>query len=310
MNIIVTGASGFVGSAIVVELLARGHSVCLALRKPGQAASFGDKVSRAVVGDLAQPVDWSPHLDGIDALVHSAGVAHGRTRAAAKQLFTVNVDATDRLMRAAHRAGVRQAIHISSVRAITGASCDEIVKEDHRPEPTNDYGRSKLEGEKATAASGLTGAILRPPLVHGAHVRGNLALLARAAATPLPLPFAGLTARRSIVSDRNLASAVGHLLERPQSAMMTALIADPEPLSVSEIVIALRTAAGRLPRLVSASGWLPHLLAATGQRQLWESLAGRLELAPRRLAVFGWQPVEETDKGLQRTMDAVLGQSE
>ena len=185
----------------------------------------------AIIGDLAQPIDWSPHLDGVDALVHAAGLAHAPTKAAERQLFAVNVEATDRLMRAAKQAGVSHAIHISSVRAIAGASCEDIIEEDHRPEPTNDYGRSKLESEKAVAASGLHGAILRPPLVHGAHVRG-VALLARLAATPLPLPLplGGLNARRSIVSDRNLASAVAFVLERPQVQMITALVADAAPL--------------------------------------------------------------------------------
>lgn len=305
MKILVTGATGLVGSAIVTELLARGHDVHLALRKPEQATRFGGKVSHAVVGNLADPVDWSPHLDGVEALVHAAGLAHARTRAAARQLFAINVEATDRLMRAAQRAGVRQAIHVSSVRAIAGACCDEPIEEDRPPAPTNDYGRSKLEGEKAVAASGLAGAILRPPLVHGAHVRGNLALLARAAATPLPLPLGGLTARRSIVSDRNLAAAVAHLVERPQAAMIAALVADAAALTVTEIVVKLRAAAGHSPRLVAAPGLLSRLLAASGQRQLWESLAGRLELAPRRLAALGWQPVEASEAGLARTMAAL-----
>jgi nucleoside-diphosphate-sugar epimerase len=302
MKVLVTGASGIVGSAIVTELLARGHSIRLALRRPDQASRFGGGVTHAMIGDLAEPVDWAAHLDGVDALVHAAGLAHARTKAAQRQLFAVNVDATDRLMRAAQRAGVSQAIHISSVRAVTGATSEAVVVEDQPPNPTNDYGRSKLLGEKAVAASGVAGAILRPPLVHGAYVRANLALLAKAAASPLPLPFGGLNARRSIVSDRNLASAVAYLLEQPQQGMLTALVADAEALSGTDIVIKLRAAAGRPPRLMTATAWLPPLLAAIGQRQIWDSLAGRLELAPRRLAALGWQPVEPSDAGLARTI--------
>jgi nucleoside-diphosphate-sugar epimerase len=304
MNVLVTGASGFVGSAIVAELLQRGYAVRVAVRRAEQAARFGN-VSSAIIGDLAQPIDWAPHLDGIDAVVHAAGLAHAPTKAASRQLAAVNVEATDRLMRAAKQAGVAHAIHISSVRAIAGGSCDDVIEEDHRPEPTNAYGRSKLESERAVMASGLGGVILRPPLVHGAHVRGNLALLARVAATALPLPLGGLNARRSIVSDRNLASAVAFLLERPHAQMITALVADAAPLSASEIVAKLRAGIGRTPRLIAVPGLLSPLFAALGQRQLWQSLAGRLELAPRRLAALGWRPVESSDAGLARTIKAL-----
>ena len=304
MKVLVTGASGFVGSAIVAELLARGHIVRVALRTPTQATSVG-QLSQAIIGDMTQPIDWMPHLDGIEAIVHAAGLAHASTREAERQLFAVNVEATERLMQAAKRAGIAQAIHISSVRAVSGASCDDVIAEDHAPAPTNAYGRSKLESENVVRASGLGGAILRPPLVHGAHVKGNLALLARVAATPLPLPLGGLTGRRSIVSDRNLASAVAFLLERRQTPMLTALVADARPLSATEIVAKLRAAAGRSPRLVAAPGALSALFALLGKAELWHSLAGSLEVAAHRLAALGWQPVEQSDAGLARTMSAL-----
>jgi nucleoside-diphosphate-sugar epimerase len=306
-HVLVTGGSGFVGSAIVRELLAHGFRLRLAVRDPRQAASLGDTVSAAVIGDLAEPVDWSRHLEGIDAVVHAAGLAHAETKSAAKQLFKVNAEATDRLMQAARRAGVRATVYISSVRAVTGTRYDELVTEDHAPQPTNDYGRSKLDGERAVAASGLSGTILRPPLVHGANVRGNLALLARAAALPLPLPLGGLTAPRSIVSDRNLASAVAHVLERPPDGLVTALVADTSPLTATEIVTLLRRSLGRDPGLIAAPGPLSLLFAAVNRRQHWDSLAGRLELAPARLAATGWRPVESSDAGLARTMRAIQG---
>lgn len=302
MNILVTGASGFVGSAVTAELLARGHDIRLALRRPEQAARFNGRVSVAIIGDLSGPVDWSPHLHGVDVLVHAAGLAHAGGNVTSRQLFAVNAEATDRLMRAAQRAGVGQAIYISSARAIAGTRCDDVIEEDRPPQPTNEYGRSKLAGEAAVAESGLAGAILRPPLVHGAHVRGNLALLARAAAMPLPLPLGGLNAPRSIVSDRNLASAVAHLIERPQSYMITALVADARPLSASEIVAKLRAGIGRSPGLVAVPGVLSRILALSRHETLWDSLAGRFELAPRRLAANGWRPVEASDAGLTRTM--------
>jgi nucleoside-diphosphate-sugar epimerase len=306
-HVLVTGGSGFVGSAIVHELLARGHRLRLALRHPAQAAPFAGKVTTAIIGDLAEPIDWSPHLDDIDSLVHAAGLAHAGTSSASKQLFAVNAQATDRLLRAARRAGVRQAIYISSARAIEDTCCDELIGEDHLPRPTNDYGRSKLEGEQAVAASGVPGVSLRPPLVHGANVRGNLALLARAAAMPLPLPLGGLSARRSIISDRNLASAVAHLLERPQTEMTTALVADAQPLTASEIVARLRAGIGRRPGLISMPSTLSLLFTAINRRSLWDSLAGRFELAPERLAATGWRPIESSDTGLARTIRSIRG---
>jgi len=138
-------------------------------------------------------------------------------------------------------------------------------------------------------------------------VRGNLALLARAAALPIPLPLGGLTARRSIVSDRNLASAVAHVLEQTRTGVITALVADAQPLTVSEIVAGLRKAAGKGPGLFAMPRTMAMTLALLNQRETWNSLAGRLELAPTRLSAIGWRPVEDSGAGLARTMTGASG---
>ncbi|MGM4906765.1 NAD-dependent epimerase/dehydratase family protein [Tardiphaga sp. 866_E4_N2_1] len=305
MRILITGASGFTGPAIVHELLGRGHTVVLALRQPHKAARYGAGLSVVTIGDLAGPIDWQPHLEGIDAVIHGAALAHAGTHTTTQHLFAVNADGTDRLVRHCRRAGVGQVIYISSVRALVGTCSETAVEEDYAPQPTNDYGRSKLAAELAVIASGVKGAILRPPLVYGAFVRGNLALLARAAASPLPLPLGGLQGKRSIVSDRNLGSAVAFLLDQPPSEMTTALVSDSEPVTLTELVMKLRAVDARTARLFAMPGLLKLLFAAAGRSSQWDSLSGRLELRPRRLAALGWTPVESSLDGLTRLMHSL-----
>jgi nucleoside-diphosphate-sugar epimerase len=306
MNVLLTGASGFVGSAILRELLAEGHHLRLPLRRPDFAANACDRVTTVQIGDLDAPIDWAPLLDGVDAVVHSAGLAHEGASGSEARLFAVNVTATDALMRAAAQAGVRRVVHISSVRAIVGRKNDDRIEEDATPAPTDAYGRSKLAAETAVMGAGVHGVILRPPVVHGAGVRANMRALARLAATSIPLPLADLRAKRSIVSDRNLASAVVHALRLNNADICTALVADPSPLSIPEIVTAFRAALGKRPLLVPASTLLKALLRLGRRDDLWDSLAGPLVLTPSRLAASGWQPPETSEAGLARTVRAVV----
>ena len=306
MNVLLTGASGFVGSAILSELVAGGHHLSLPLRRPGSAGHASDRVTTVQISDLGAPIDWASLLDGVDAVVHSAGLAHEGASGSEARLFAVNVTATDALMRAAARAGVRRVVHISSVRAVVGRTSDARIEEETAPAPTDAYGRSKLAAEAAVAGAGVHGVILRPPVVHGAGVRANMRALARLAATPIPLPLADLDAKRSIVSDRNLASAVAHALGLNNTGIFTALVADPSPLSIAEIVTSFRTALGKRPLLVPASTLVKALLRLVRRDDLWDSLAGPLVLTPNRLATSGWRPPETSEAGLARTIRAIV----
>ena len=210
------------------------------------------------IGDLAGQIDWAPVLEGMEGLVHAAGLAHGKENEF--RLNAVNVTATERLMRAAVQAGVRQVVHISSIRAVTGRHAEFDIEEDAKPDPTDAYGRSKLMSEAAVLAAGVRGIILRPPLVYGAGVGANMRLLARLATSPLPLPFGGLNAKRSIVSDINLASATNHALQLSNTTAFTALVCDAEPVSVREMVTIFREALGRKPMLVPTPDIIPKLV--------------------------------------------------
>src|SRR5262245_24704880 len=193
MRILVTGASGFVGAALCRELLARGHAVCAAVRRPTALVGAPSELRRAPVEDLAGDVDWRALLAGVDGVVHLAAIAH--RGAQESEIRRVNFEGTVRLARAA--AGfVRRFVFMSSVKVHGEDSGAGVYTETDRAQPMDAYGRSKLEAERAlenlAARSGLELALVRPPLVYGPGVKANFLRLLRWVDSGLPLPFASV----------------------------------------------------------------------------------------------------------------------
>ena len=178
-RILVTGASGFVGRAVIAGLAESGQTVRAAVRRP-PAPPFAAAVEVAEHGDLAATVDWRPLLAEVDQVVHLAGIAHSGRHTAPELYDRVNRDATAQLARAAAQAGVRRLVFVSSIRAQVGSFADHALTEDDPAAPTNAYGRSKLAAEAAIRDAGAPFTILRPVLLYGPGVKGNFALLMRA----------------------------------------------------------------------------------------------------------------------------------
>ena len=174
-RILVTGASGFVGRALVAELADAGHSVRAAMRQP--ADIFPRSVEVIAVSDLTRPVEWRPLLRDIDTVVHLAGIAHAGPEIAEEAYDRVNRLATAELAGAAKIMGIKHLVFMSSVRAQTGPASDTILRETDAPRPTDFYGRSKLAAEDAVRAAGVPFTILRPVLIYGPNVKGNFARL-------------------------------------------------------------------------------------------------------------------------------------
>src|SRR5258708_6434911 len=160
-RVLVTGASGFIGSAVVAALARDGHTVRAAVRRPH--LSFPDGVDVVQHPDLAEAFDWQPLLDGIDQVVHLAGIAH-TSGADAATYDRVKRRATARLAAAAVQARVEHFVFISSTRAKGGPAADHALTERDPPAPTEIYGRSKLAAEEAVRGSGVPFTILRPVL--------------------------------------------------------------------------------------------------------------------------------------------------
>jgi UDP-glucose 4-epimerase len=294
--IALTGATGFIGQYLLADLTKRGYRVRVLLRRPTplplQSAS-------AVVGDLARPQNMTAALADADAVIHSAGIAHAMSGLPEDDYRLLNTEATVRLARAAQRAGVRRFIFLSSIRAQSGPSAEEVLTEDLEPRPTDAYGRSKLAAERELAQLALDWVALRLTLVYGPGVKGNMAELVRIARSPYPLPLGGLNAKRSVLALENLTSAIETVLAVPQRLARAYIVADRQPLSIPEMIIILRRGLGRRSGLVAVPPRLLELaLGATGRGDIYRRLAGSLVADPAALLQLGWTPRLTAAEGL------------
>jgi UDP-glucose 4-epimerase len=275
-----------------------------AARRP--LPSFSDRVEVMQHGDLVQPVDWRPLLDGVDQVVHLAGIAHATGGIAAARYDAINREATAQLAAAAATADIRHFVFVSSIRAQIGAAADHPVTEGEPALPSDAYGRSKLAAEQAVRASGVPFTILRPVLLYGPGAKGNFALLARAAASRWPLPLKDFNNRRSLLSVDNFSSALSFVLATPATIGETYAVADPGvPPQLAEVIAALRRANGKRPRLwplPTACVEVP--LRAMRRGDLWDRIGGNLRVDPAKLLTAGWRPRHDTLTGLAAAVQA------
>jgi nucleoside-diphosphate-sugar epimerase len=296
--IALTGATGFVGRHLMEDMSRRGYRLRVLLRSPVPEFTAGEQV---LIGDLASPINLAEAMRGVDFVIHSAGIAHAMSGRPDDDYRSINREATRTLAHAARHAGVKRFIFLSSVRAQCGPVSDHCVGDDDAPHPTDPYGRSKLEAEQVLAEIGIPFAALRPSLVYGKGVKGNLAALFKLARTSWPLPFGAFQAKRSLVGLETLSCAVAHVIALDEAPNRALLVADPEPVSLAQIIAAYRKGLGRSPGLIPVPpamvGWALRL---AGKQEMAERLRGSLILAPTALAATGWQPMQATREGLER----------
>jgi nucleoside-diphosphate-sugar epimerase len=298
--IALTGATGFIGQHLLRELPRRGYRLRVLLRRPSAAAL---DCASAVVGDLARPMNMAAALADVDAVIHSAGLAHAMSGTPEDDYRVLNTEATIGLARAAQRAGARRFVFLSSIRAQSGPTAAGVLTEDQPPAPNEAYGASKLAAEQGLAALDIDWVALRLATVYGPGMKGNMADLVRLARAPYPLPLGGLTARRSLLALDNLTEAIVTVLSAHEPMRRPLLVAEPDPLTIPEMIAALRQGLGRRPGLVTVPApFLRALLRAAGRSEMYERLDGALVADAWALTALGWRPRVKTRDALAALM--------
>ncbi|MGD9501359.1 MAG: NAD-dependent epimerase/dehydratase family protein [Methyloceanibacter sp.] len=300
-RVLVTGASGFIGKRLAATLAGEGWTVRAAARDP-EAVPAASGIERVAMGDLASAVDWPALLEGVTHVAHLAGIAHAPGTLPDELYSRINAASVGELAKAA-RGKVERIVFLSSVRAQAGLSAERPLTEKDSPAPTDAYGRSKLAGERLLQQSGVPFTVLRPAVVYGNGVKGNIAALATLARTPMPLPLAGLDNRRSLLALDNLVAAIALVLRAREALNETFLVADAEPISVADLVAAMREGLGRKPHLVKMPlGAVKRLMGSFGREADFERIAGTFVVDPSKLMAIGWAPAITTREGIIRMM--------
>jgi len=322
-RILLTGSTGFVGGAVLAALCDRNeHAVRVALRTPHADTPdrAGGALDASVVGELNGSTHWDAAVEGVSTVIHLAGLAHlpSSTSEAERRFDAVNRAAAVALGRACLRAGVRRLVYVSSIK-VNGETTNlgapfKSTEASALPLPSDPYGRSKARAERellelARASDGaLTVVCVRPPLVYGPGVRANFAALVRAVARGLPLPFAGIDNRRSLVAVENLADFLIRAALHPGVRSGVLLVSDGEDLSTPELISRIGVAMHRPARLFAVPRAVWSACDALGGRPaaVAQSLTGTLQVDSRAShEQIAWRPPVSVTDALARAVAGV-----
>jgi len=310
MRVLVTGSGGFVGKALMLALLCRGHKPTEAVRRAEEKPD--GRLTTVVVGNIDGATSWSKALQSAEAVIHLAARVHIMRDSAddpIAEFRRVNTEGTLHLARQAAEAGVRRFIFLSTI-GVNGNSTlhGRVFTPTDMPSPHDPYSMSKYEAEiglhSIAQSTGMEVVIIRPPLVYGANAPGNFGKLTRLVGKSFPLPLGSINNLRSFVGIDNLVDFIVTCLEHPAAANETLMVSDGEDLSTPDLIRRMARAMNRPARLLPVPVWaLKAGALLLGKGDAVQRLCGNLQVdISKSRTLLGWNPPISVDEGLRRAV--------
>lgn len=307
-KILVTGANGFVGSALVRALSKLEFRAVAAIRK--KSPGLSDSLDYVEVGDLSPQQDWSQFLHDIDSVIHLAARVHimGDESTDALDIYRrTNTDSTLNLARQAAEAGNRRFIFLSSIK-VNGESTNGRPPFSERDicQPSDPYAISKYEAEiglrDISEETGMEVVIIRPPLIYGPGVKGNFVRMMNLVSKGVPLPLGAVRNQRSLLAMENLVDFLIVCLNHPKAANETFLLSDGEDLSTTELIQKLAHSQGKNARLIPIPVKLMRFASViTGKKDVADRLFGSLQISSDKARqLMNWKPAIDMDGQLRK----------
>ncbi len=317
-TILVTGASGFIGKALVKKLCQTGYNVRAVVRSNDAVQSLielkkhlnPDSLTLYNLGEFTEKTDWSPVLNTVEAIIHCAARAHVLRETSSDPLTSfrqINCQATEQLLNDAVTQKVRRFIFISSIGVLGNSSGSLPFTEDTIPNPTVPYAQSKLEAEQMVSrySSRIETVIIRPPLVYGPGVKGNFKKLLDLVNKGIPLPLGNIRNKRHFVGIDNLVDLIIHCVNAPQAANQTFLVSDKESISTTELIqLISKLMAKKTTMLPVPTRLLQWFFYCIGRSNLTEQLLNSLEVVPNNTKdLLDWEPPFSMLDQMRQTVD-------
>jgi nucleoside-diphosphate-sugar epimerase len=322
MRILITGATGFIGSHLLPFFNQQDWQIVTASRSYDISNKLLNNITQVPIGEIDGNTNWQNAIKGIDTVIHLAARAHilqDKSPNPEADFFKVNTEGTANLVKQSIAEGVKHFVFISSIGAIASES-NHPLTENTSPQPDTPYGRSKLQAEIAlidlASHSNMTWTILRPPLVYGAGNPGNMERLVKLIDRGLPLPFGLVKNRRSLIYVGNLVDAIATTLTHPKATNQIFLVSDGQDLSTPQLIRKIADNRGQPckllpvpPSLLQIAGYLGDTVEHLSKKPLplntptINRLLGSLFIDSSHIqTTLNWQPPYTIDEGLLHTL--------